>query len=178
VACSERPISKRIIPVNTGDVEVLQLALDWLEACESNHDRCRKIEKDADCKYYPGRLLDIFDIDFQVCRLRVTENGKLTDGTGYVALSHCWGKDPSFLILTSGNMNDLQREIPLYRLPKTFLDSLHICRQLVFRYIWIDSLCIVQSRPEAEEDWQAHAATMDTIYSNCKLNLAVSCAAN
>ncbi|PQE03455.1 heterokaryon incompatibility protein [Rutstroemia sp. NJR-2017a BVV2] len=169
---------KRSIPVNTGDAEVLQLAFDWLKACKSNHDRCRKIDKDADCKYYPGRLLDIADMDTQVCRLLVTENGNLTDGSGYVALSHCWGKNPSFLTLTSRNMNDLQRGIPLYRLPKTFVDSLHICRQLGFRYLWIDSLCIMQSGPGAEEDWQAHAATMDSIYANCELNLAVSCAAN
>jgi hypothetical protein len=169
---------RRSIPVNTGDPEVLRLAIEWLRSCKSDHEICQKMDEACDPKYYPTRLLNIADANSQICRLCVVENGQPADGSGYVALSHCWGKDPSFLVLTSDNMDELQRGIPFSRLPKSFVDSIQTCRGLGFRYIWIDSLCIIQSGPGSEEDWQSHAATMDLIYANCELNLGVACAEN
>lgn len=101
-----------------------------------------------------------------------------SDDSGYVALSHCWGKDPSFLTLTNDNLPEYQHGIQVTSLPKSFVDSVRTSIQLGVHYIWIDSLCIVQSGSEAEEDWQYHTAAMDMIYAHCDLNIAVACAAS
>lgn len=170
--------SHRYIPSNTGDPEVLKLALEWLTSCESNHETCGKIEQSPTTKrYYPPRLLNIAPASADVYHLLINEDASF-DGTGYVTLSHCWGENPSFLTLTSENVADLQHGVLSSSLPKSFVDSIQISRKLGFRYIWIDSLCVIQSGPGSDADWQIHSATMDLIYANCDLNVAVTCAGN
>ncbi|KAK6836788.1 HET-domain-containing protein [Apiospora arundinis] len=44
-------------------------------------------------------------------------------------------------------------------------------RSLGIRYIWIDSLCIIQN---SEEDWRTEAATMGNVYQHALLNLAAT----
>ncbi|RSM05408.1 hypothetical protein CDV31_009560 [Fusarium ambrosium] len=55
-------------------------------------------------------------------------------------------------------------------LPRTFRDALNITRPLGIRYLWIDSLCIIQDDPE---DWQAEAVQNDT-YLGSANNIAAS----
>lgn len=82
------------------------------------------------------------------------------------------------MTLTNENMADLQHGVSSSSLPQSFVDSIQISRKLGFRYIWIDSPCVIQSGPGSEADWQIHLATIDVIYANCDLNVAVACAAN
>jgi hypothetical protein len=58
-------------------------------------------------------------------------------------------------------------------LPKTFQDAIQITRGLGFRYLWIDSLCIIQ---DDLEDWRIESATMARIYSNGACNLCATAA--
>ncbi|KAK6859203.1 HET-domain-containing protein [Apiospora arundinis] len=44
-------------------------------------------------------------------------------------------------------------------------------RSLGIRYIWIDSLCIIQ---DSKKDWRTEAATMGNIYQHALLNLAAT----
>jgi hypothetical protein len=44
-----------------------------------------------------------------------------------------------------------------------------ICRRLEIRYLWIDSLCIVQ---DDNDDWRSHSVIMGKIYQNCIFSLA------
>ena len=55
------------------------------------------------------------------------------------------------------------------KLPKTFRDAVSVTRALDVRYIWIDSLCIVQ---DDLEDWEQEAAKMASIYENSFLTIA------
>ena len=169
---------RRTIPANTGDPEVLKLATEWLKLCKGDHERCKDMEKNQDGSYCPPRLLDIGNSQSQSCRLIVTQHNTSIDSVSYVALSHCWGENPSFLTLRSDNIEDLRREIQLEALPRSFVDSILACRHLGFRYLWIDSLCILQEGPGSEKDWQFHATEMDRIYANCTLNVAIARAAN
>jgi hypothetical protein len=50
--------------------------------------------------------------------------------------------------------------IPLSSLPKTFLDAIVVTKALGLRYLWIDSLCIIQ---DDEDDWLAESKTMGTL---------------
>jgi hypothetical protein len=56
-------------------------------------------------------------------------------------------------------------------LPKTFQDAIIISRSIGIRYIWIDSICIVQDSPE---DWEKESARMADIYSNSFLTIAAT----
>ena len=83
----------------------------------------------------------------------------------FVALSHRWASD-GVLKLTTANFHTLQEDIPWSDIPKTFRDAVTVCTTLGIRYIWIDSLCILQDSPS---DWQLESSRMGNIYRNAIL---------
>lgn len=99
-----------------------------------------------------------------------TADGKISGR--YATLSHCWGENPSFFVLTSDSLRDLCINVPYDRLPKTFQDAITVTRSLGISYLWIDSLCILQSGCGSNEDWQKHARLMSLIYANGAVNIA------
>ena len=88
----------------------------------------------------------------------------------YVALSHCWG-GTNTAILKKDTLSTMIGGIDWSQLPKTFQDAIYVTRCLGFRYLWIDSLCIVQDSPE---DWSKESGTMHAVYANCVLTIAAS----
>ena len=71
----------------------------------------------------------------------------------YIALSYCWG--PTQLLSTEiGNLGEMEKSIPVEILPQTIRDAFLVARKLDIRYIWIDTLCIIQ---DSEEDWHSEA---------------------
>ncbi|KAJ4385961.1 hypothetical protein N0V85_007938 [Neurospora sp. IMI 360204] len=88
----------------------------------------------------------------------------------YVTLSHCWGppeKRP--MMTTKMTLAKRMERIPFVDLPRTFQDAVDVTRQLGQRYLWIDSLCIVQ---DDEEDWAREAGLMAKVYSQAYCTLA------
>lgn len=88
----------------------------------------------------------------------------------YVALSHCWGKTKT-PILKKHMLRTMTLDIDWQRLPKTFQDAILVTRRMGFRYLWIDSLCIIQDSPE---DWIKESGTMQNVYANCVLTIVAS----
>ena len=43
----------------------------------------------------------------------------------------------------------------------TFQDAIHFTRRLNLRFLWIDSICIIQDSPQ---DWQEQSALIADIY--------------
>jgi hypothetical protein len=72
---------------------------------------------------------------------------------------------------TRETKSSFEKSIPEGLLPQTFEDAVSTTRALGIRYLWIDSLCIVQDDPE---DWQAEALEMQNIYSGSTINIAAS----
>lgn len=56
-------------------------------------------------------------------------------------------------------------------LPKTFQDAVIITREMCLRYLWINSLCIIQ---DSEADWNREASRMGTYHWNCQFNIAAA----
>jgi len=79
-----------------------------------------------------------------------------------MALSHCWG-GPIAMTLTSSNLTEFSTAIPHEQLPRNFQDAIDITRRLGIRYLWIDSLCIVQ---DSGSDWAQESAKMTAVYEN------------
>jgi hypothetical protein len=170
----EDPFGTRHIPKSTGDPEVMKLGLEWLEACQNHHSLCQAVERARPKNYFPKRLLDVGTLQSNQIRLVTTDLETPSQEEHYATLSHCWGKDPAFLRLTTENLPQLNTIITPQSLPQSFMDAILSCRHLKIRYLWIDSLCILQSGPGAEEDWQRHVNEMHTIYANCTLNIGIA----
>lgn len=160
----------RPIPDTTGDERVLEVGKMWLENCCRFHD-CERLSGPVDPKWYPKRLVYLTDATSP----RLVETCSECPLSRYATLSHCWGSDSNFVTLTTGNLDGFRKGIPMDILPKSFRDAVFICNELSIRYIWIDSLCILQ---DSESDWLLHAKEMSLIYQNCYINLSFDAAAN
>jgi Heterokaryon incompatibility protein (HET) len=78
----------------------------------------------------------------------------------YIALSHCWG-GISQSQTTSFTLESHKNGIPLASLSKTVQDAVSVTRRLGIRFLWVDSLCIVQ---DDEGDWFLEAGRMASVY--------------
>jgi hypothetical protein len=88
----------------------------------------------------------------------------------YIALSHCWGKNP-IVRTTTGTLAQRKQGIDMSLLPPAFRDAIVIARRLDVRYLWIDSLCIIQ---DDQLDWQTESAKMSTIYQHALLTISAA----
>ncbi|KUJ19671.1 HET-domain-containing protein [Mollisia scopiformis] len=82
---------------------------------------------------------------------------------------------PKHFTTRSDTLQDRLAKIPLKRLPKTFNEAIKITRKLGLRYIWIDSLCIIQ---DSLDDWRQESALMGKVYSHCFCMLAAVSSSN
>lgn len=85
----------------------------------------------------------------------------------YLTLSHRWSSNPFQLL--KGNIVALQQTIPKEGIPLTFDHAIFMTKVLGFRYIWIDSLCIIQ---DDSEDRTAEIGKMGEIFENAACMLA------
>ncbi|KAI8652412.1 HET domain-containing protein [Fusarium keratoplasticum] len=139
----------------------------WIQQCVHNHDECRRGSED---RPFPTRILDVGskDINPRLCVPSSDERGK------YAALSHCWG-DVMPLKTTKGTIDEFCRGIDLSKFPQTFKDAIVACQKLQIRYLWIDSLCIVQ---DDEDDWAVQSPKMSDVYQNAYITIAAAAARN
>lgn len=93
----------------------------------------------------------------------------------YIALSHRWGnpKQHRQFCTTRLNLDTLEQDINFHELPRTFQDAITVTRQLGIRFLWIDSLCIIQDDPE---DWERESKRMEDVFSSAYCTIAATCA--
>lgn len=111
----------------------------------------------------PTRLLDVQALEPSKDIKLVILDGIEARGN-YIALSHCWGpacKSP--LTTTTKNLVRHLERISFFDLSLTFKDAVKLTRDLKQRYLWIDSLCIIQ---DSHEDWLREAGSMAGVYGN------------
>ncbi|KAJ4420320.1 hypothetical protein N0V82_004419 [Gnomoniopsis sp. IMI 355080] len=92
----------------------------------------------------------------------------------YMALSYCWGppdKAKYQLMTEIPTLDARLREIPFTTLPRLLQDSVRLCRALGVRYIWIDSLCIIQ---DDKADWEREAEQMGNFYANAYFTICAA----
>ncbi|OAL43609.1 HET-domain-containing protein [Pyrenochaeta sp. DS3sAY3a] len=154
-------LTGRRIPENAAHPECLDTIEDWLKKCFEEHKDCARPEAAP----LPTRVIDVGPPNG-------SQAPKLLHAQGmqgqWVALSHRWDRD-KFLTTTTGNLNNHLQSIAWHELPRKFQDAMVLTRKLGFRYLWIDSLCIIQ---DSKEDWIAESSRMGTVYKHSTLNLA------
>ncbi|KAI8930938.1 hypothetical protein NX059_011953 [Plenodomus lindquistii] len=134
---------------------LVQTLRDWVLPCTTQNTSADLTTRDDAAKL---RLIDTRDHCIVGPLLRVR----------YVALSYTWGKvDP--LVLLAKNESELRKNGALLfhkeRLPTTILDAIRLCALLGERYLWVDSLCIMQDTIDKHTQIQQ----MDLIYQNAAL---------
>ncbi|PMD53611.1 HET-domain-containing protein [Hyaloscypha bicolor E] len=146
---------------------IIRIVKTWLSACRERHKICSWSAKGE----LPTRLVAVDRTEEKKgLSIRLCHSDSLPRETEYVSLSHCWGKVP-FFKLTQDKLQELEQSIPLQQLPMVFQDAIRITYDLGFRYIWIDSLCIIQ---DSRDDWHKESLAMDRVYLNGVLNLAAT----
>jgi hypothetical protein len=137
------------------------LIRSWISQCD-RHPLCTRVPRFAEQFQLPTRLIDIGTgtADPSI-RLVLSVNLNTVEPYRYVALSHCWGADPKKIPKTFRVTLSQQQE-RIIKLTKTFEDAIEVTRQIGVRYLWIDSLCIIQ---DDVTDFERECSKMGLTYA-------------
>ncbi|KAF2846576.1 HET-domain-containing protein [Plenodomus tracheiphilus IPT5] len=149
----------------------LTLMRTWLSNCVTKHSKCKQIAS----REPPKRLLDVRAFPSSN-DIKLVEWQSIPTTAKYATLSHCWGPVNHHPICTDKNtLDDRKLRIQFEDLSETFKDAVKICRDLDQKYLWIDSLCIIQ---DDGKDWSQQAAAMASIYGGSHVTLAAASSAD
>lgn len=141
----------------------------WLHECIHFHQNCQgpgDAHPGKVLRKLPARVLDVGPSKGSCDELQLTEDFR----GPYVALSHCWGTT-RHLVTEKKTIESHKKGIPLQKLPKTFQDAVILTKNIGLRYLWIDSLCIIQ---DDIKDWKNEAAKMADVYQNAYCTIAAT----
>ena len=167
---STAPSSNGIFfPVSRLEVDLARVR-GWMRWCFQNHPQCRvKVSSGGPAEKHRQSN------SYQLPSLRVIDvvDSCIVDKapSSYLALSYVWGGVPNFRLTTSNRTALAQpgRLQEFWRLlPKTIQDAIKVVRSLGERYLWVDSLCLIQNDPE---DLQIGIAVMDLIYERATMTI-------
>jgi hypothetical protein len=156
-----------IVTANATDSEeTVSWAQNVFRNCVESHSN-----KDPKVPLLPRRVLDLEapSLDPSQPVVRLYEPNEDEEGH-YATLSHCWGNTRS-IKAEKTSLRKLKEKIEWDELPKTFQDAIRFTRRLGLRYLWIDSLCILQ---DDTGDWHREAAKMAIIFRNSTITLAAT----
>lgn len=135
--------------------------VDGYNSCLSQHDTCHQPQY---LSQIPS-LKPLYFIDTaEMCLIPAQS------GTSYIALSYVWGSI-EILKTTKTNMKQLQQpgslKDPKVRpsLPRTVRQAIRLVRVLGERYLWLDTLCIVQ---DDIETFKNQIQQMASIYAHAR----------
>ncbi|KAH8807653.1 heterokaryon incompatibility protein-domain-containing protein [Xylogone sp. PMI_703] len=143
-------------PLSNACVKIFE---DWIRNCRTSHPNCLPPQE----MKLPSRLVDMGER--QSSHLKIINVHGLPllskkERLKYAALTHCWG---GYISQSTTTANVKEREARLLEedLPPSFRDAVRVARALNIRYIWIDSLCILQ---DDKNDWASEAMKMADVY--------------
>ena len=116
----------------------------------------------------PSRVIDVGPADGSSEPFLYCKTGEEADK--YIALSHCWGKS-SLITTTKDTLDQRRSRISFVELPPLFQDAVTLTRRLGVKYLWIDSLCIIQGD---KLDWEREASQMASIYRGSYLTISAA----
>ena len=76
---------------------------------------------------------------------------------------------------TEGNLQARMNRLSISDLPQTLQDCIYIVDLLGIRYLWIDSICIIQ---DSAADWKIESSQMTDIYGGATLTIFADGAAD
>ncbi|KAK1831305.1 heterokaryon incompatibility protein 6, OR allele [Podospora conica] len=142
------------------------LITHWLHRCQTSHAlTCGALSRQYDLHLLPTATLTFLDTSL----LCITTP---SSPVPYAALSYVWGTNPVLRTLKS-NVDDLRQPGAFDRrefsLPATIRDAVTLCSRLGVRYLWVDSLCIVQDDPVSQGE---QLRAMGSVYGRAEFTVA------
>lgn len=170
VAASSKTVCGRYLGNDSSSDGHCAAISEWINECRS-HEKCSAPAH--------GAAAASIDNPLTTRCLRITKKGvrlEETKGTrgSYLILSHRWGTSTNSCSTTTENYNARLRGNGFGNLTPNFLDAIEMARKLNYSYIWIDSLCTIQSG-DNERDWRAEALNMADYYQNASFTLFALC---
>lgn len=159
-----------------GGITHLEVVRSWLDNCDTNEEhKCKPHVRNngvnGSCSVrMPTRLIDVGVEGDPKVYLRKTEGH---DDVQWIALSHKWGQNN--YSTTKDNVQSHSTGLDYDTLPATFKDAVRVTRALNHRYLWIDSLCIIQGD---DGDFETEAKRMEDVYSGAYCVIAATRAAD
>jgi hypothetical protein len=91
----------------------------------------------------------------------------------YVALSYVWGLRKNYTNISNIRVHQQQGSLEsvLGEIPQVIRDAMDLVRRLGLRYLWVDSLCIVQ---DSKRSWDLNSRVMNLVYGNAFLTICAA----
>ncbi|KAL7938435.1 heterokaryon incompatibility domain-containing protein [Trichoderma chlorosporum] len=180
---------------STWSFEALQTAQVWMQNCTSATSTHKQCARPPTKRQLPLRLVDVMpdqqphiysgDVltrkDFRAMDIeaappaRIISTKSLPLDIRYMTLSHRWGNSPSIILNSTTAATLLNSNIPLALLEssnaKLFRHAMYVTKCLGIRYLWIDSMCIMQ---DDDSEKAKEIALMGEIYYNSSLNISAT----
>jgi hypothetical protein len=144
----------------------------WIRKCGLLHDACKNTVWGG----LPSIFLEnsttnhpVFVVDVRESRIT-----PLKSDMSYVALSYKWDTDRSYFCSTK--VNFLQRQVlgmkeEVSGFPITIRDAVELTRNIGFKYIWVEPLCIIHN---AENDTANMRSAIGDIYAHASLTICAA----
>ncbi|EIW59715.1 HET-domain-containing protein [Trametes versicolor FP-101664 SS1] len=151
---------------DVGSPSALALARQKIDECVHEHQCCKSAASSD--PPLPTRVVDCAN---PARPQLVSTAGRCGE---YLALSYVWGGDQVHKT-TKKNISAYEQIIaPPDPLPATIRDAIRVTHMLGFRWLWIDSLCIIQ---DSDEDKARELGRMHNIYRYAHLTIMAGSAA-
>jgi hypothetical protein len=142
----------------------------WIQECRTHHgESCNDRYSDALAQHC-GDLVLVDTIDGCIVNL--------PNSTTYIALSYVWGSTP-MPKLRQSNYDLLKQPGKLFgqridgiRVPQVIQDAMYLVRNLHERYLWVDSLCVMQDA--SAEDMKKILQAMARIYASAEFTIVAA----
>lgn len=157
-----------------GSAEQFSLLKSFMRHCDTRHDCMKPQEASMSPTNSPTRLIDVGTDGKESIRLIKTDQD---EQYRYISLSHCWGQmsDDQRFCTYESNIKQRMANIPYDQMPATFRDAIRVTRAVGVRYLWIDSLCIIQ---KDAADWKTESGKMEDVFNNAYCTIAASSASS
>ncbi|KAF5674282.1 tol [Fusarium circinatum] len=157
----------------TGSEASFLWARKIVEKCEREHHNCRNhFIRSANQRYLPKRLIDVQARDKGVIQLVLSDQIRSDGIVEYTALSHCWGTTVKSELRKDNE--ETMKTILIETLDPNFRDAVDITYRMGVKYLWIDSLCIMQRSME----WEEESGNMGLVYARAKVVISATASKN
>jgi hypothetical protein len=171
----EGPSSQVSIDRDQIHLEVLR---KWPRVCREHHSGCiweSQSTAPGEPRYLPNK-----NFGFRVIDVAKNQVVPAPAGCEYIALSYVWGNavpftlrkaDIAFSSDSTPTFENSYVSLDRNSLPQTIQDAMFVVATIGKRYLWVDSLCIVQ---DDLEDLNHNLHCMDRIYSAAELTIVAA----
>lgn len=148
-----------------------RILISWLHECLNHHEACHDAVAASEATFAPTRLLEIQPNESSGTVLRLVDSSEIesTDRSiQYVALSHNWGHGKA--VLTKETLAWMRTGISSQVLSETIIEAVRVTQSLGYRYVWADTLCVVQ---DSADDRKQECSTMASVFRNAVITITL-----